>query len=184
MAINKAMKAALKALSYPDLKTQQSYPLQRTVINLTHKHLLKPLYRIWDHKLDAGDHEIPMRIFRPEIAGEFPILVFFHGGGWVTGNIDSYDKVCSDLARHTCRTIVSVGLPSCAGASFSRRAGGLLLAARKLQNLPLRLAAAGGHHADRGQCWRQSGRSGLAAGQGPGRTNAQASDLALSCDLE
>lgn len=108
MAINKAMKAALKALSYPDLKTQQSYPLQRTVINLTHKHLLKPLYRIWDHKLDAGDHEIPMRIFRPEIAGEFPILVFFHGGGWVTGNIDSYDKVCSDLARHTCRTIVSV----------------------------------------------------------------------------
>lgn len=69
MAINKAMKAALKALSYPDLKTQQSYPLQRTVINLTHKHLLKPLYRIWDHKLDAGDHEIPMRIFRPGNCG-------------------------------------------------------------------------------------------------------------------
>lgn len=108
MAINKAMRAALKALSYPDLKTQQSYPLQRTVINLTHKHLLRPLYSIWDHRLDAGDHEIPMRIFRPELTGEFPILVFFHGGGWVTGNIDSYDKVCSNLAKHTRRTVVSV----------------------------------------------------------------------------
>ena len=108
MAINKAMRAALKALSYPDLKTQQSYPLQRTVINVTHKHLLRPLYRIWDHKLDAGDHEIPMRIFSPEIAGEFPVLLFFHGGGWVTGNIDSYDKVCANLAKYTNCTVVSV----------------------------------------------------------------------------
>lgn len=108
MAINKAMRAALKALSYPDLKTQQSYPLQRTVINITHKSLIKPLYHVWDHKLNAGDHEIPMRIFSPEIAGEFPILLFFHGGGWVTGNIDSYDSVCANLAKHTSRTVVSV----------------------------------------------------------------------------
>ena len=83
------MRAALKALSYPDLKTKESYRLQRAVINLTHKHYMRPFYHIWDHKISAGDHNIPVRIFYPEIVGEFPLLIFFHGGGWVTGNIDS-----------------------------------------------------------------------------------------------
>lgn len=108
MAINKFMKAALKALSYPDLQTQKSYKLQRTVINATHKHYARPLYHIWDHKVSAGGHEIPIRIFSPEIIGEFPLLVFFHGGGWVSGSIDSYDKVCANLAKHTNCTVVSV----------------------------------------------------------------------------
>lgn len=108
MAINKVMRAALKALSYPDLNTTKSYPLQRRVINATHKHLMRPLYHIWDHKIAAEDHDIPVRIFSPEIVGVFPLLIFFHGGGWVTGNIDSYDKVCANLAKHTMRTVVSV----------------------------------------------------------------------------
>lgn len=102
------MRAALKALSYPDLKTKESYQLQRAVINLTHKHYMRPFYHIWDHKISAGDHNIPVRIFYPEIVGEFPLLIFFHGGGWVTGNIDSYDKICANLAKHTKRTVVSV----------------------------------------------------------------------------
>lgn len=108
MAINRFMRAALSALSYPDLKTQKSYKLQRAFINLTHKHYARPLYYTWDHKLSAGDHDIPIRVFQPELAGQFPILIFFHGGGWVTGNIDSYDKVCANLAKHTAHTVVSV----------------------------------------------------------------------------
>ena len=63
------MRAALKALSYPDLKTKESYRLQRAVINLTHKHYMRPFYHIWDHKISAGDHNIPVRIFYPEIVG-------------------------------------------------------------------------------------------------------------------
>ena len=36
------------------------------------------------------------------------MLLFFHGGGWVTGNIDSYDKVCTNMARLTRHIVVSV----------------------------------------------------------------------------
>lgn len=108
MAINKAVRAALKALSYPDLKTQKSYPLQRAVINKTARRPLVKSYRAWNHKLRAGDHDIPIRIFSPKIAGEFPLLLFFHGGGWVTGNIDSYDGICANLAKYTSRTVLSV----------------------------------------------------------------------------
>ena len=108
MAINKVMRQALKALSYPDLDTKNTYKVQRAAINLAHAHILRPFYKIWDHKVDAGDHEIPVRIFSPEVKGDFPVLLFFHGGGWVTGNIDSYDKVCTDMAHITRHRVVSV----------------------------------------------------------------------------
>lgn len=42
----------------------------------------------------AGD--IPVRLYRPPDAGPdpLPVLIYFHGGGWSFGNLDSYDHVC------------------------------------------------------------------------------------------
>ncbi|MBW1943980.1 MAG: alpha/beta hydrolase [Deltaproteobacteria bacterium] len=54
----------------------------------------------------AGD--IPIRIYRPKGDGPFPALVYFHGGGWVIGNLDTHDNVCKDLAKKTICTVVSV----------------------------------------------------------------------------
>lgn len=108
MAINKLMRSALKALSFPDINTPKNYKAERVVINVTHRHVLRPFYKIWDHTVSAGDHDIPVRIFSPEAKGDFPVLLFFHGGGWVTGNIDSYDKVCTVMAERTRHKVVSV----------------------------------------------------------------------------
>lgn len=105
MAINKAMRAALKALSYPDLNVKKNYQSLRQMKKITSPKL--PFYRTWDHKVMVGEHEIPVRIFAPK---ECPLglLVFFHGGGWVTGDIDSYTRVCAQMARATGRLVVSV----------------------------------------------------------------------------
>ena len=113
MAINKVMRAALKALSYPDIDLKKTYRVQRTVQNLTSKQIVKPpAYQMWDHKIICGDHEVPVRIFSPPdlpIDGPTrPVLLFFHGGGWVVGNINSYTKVCANLAKSTGHTVVSV----------------------------------------------------------------------------
>lgn len=109
MAINKFMRAALKALSYPELiNTKKDYETHRKVINAAHTHVLRPFYKIWDHTVSAPDHDIPVRIFSPKVSGTFPVLLFFHGGGWVTGNIDSYDKVCTEMAQITNHVVVSV----------------------------------------------------------------------------
>lgn len=108
MAINKAMRAALKALSYPDLDIKNHYKLHREVINLTNRPARKPYYSTWDHKISCDDHRIPVRIFTPDSPGCHPVLLFFHGGGWVTGNIDSYDKVCHSMAKITNHLVVSV----------------------------------------------------------------------------
>ena len=38
----------------------------------------------------------------------FPILLFFHGGGWVTETVENYDRVCSRMAQATAHIVVSV----------------------------------------------------------------------------
>ena len=112
MAINKYMraymKAALKAISYREPDEKEFYKIHRRLLNAVNRNLVRPFYKIWDHEVDAGDHRVPVRIFSPKVTGHYPVFLFFHGGGWVTGNIDSYDKVCNNLAKHTNCTVVSV----------------------------------------------------------------------------
>jgi len=54
----------------------------------------------------AGD--ISLRIYTPEGAGPFPVLVYFHGGGWVIGDLDTADAACRDLCRTAGCVVVSV----------------------------------------------------------------------------
>ncbi|MDH2413541.1 alpha/beta hydrolase [Nocardioides sp. CER19] len=53
----------------------------------------------------AGD--LPARVYRPR-AGDLPTLVFFHGGGWVIGDLDTHDLTCRTLARDCDAVVVSV----------------------------------------------------------------------------
>ncbi len=108
MAISKAVKAALKVLSYPDPDVRKTYLIERKLKKLNKMHPKDPRYRTWDHEVSCGDHKVPVRIFSLPDGLNHPVLLFFHGGGWVTGDIDSYDRVCMDMARMTQRVVVSV----------------------------------------------------------------------------
>ena len=46
----------------------------------------------------AARAQVPVRVYTPEGSGPFPVLAWFHGGGWVVGNLDSADGT----ARHLC----------------------------------------------------------------------------------
>lgn len=107
MAINKFMMAAIKALSYPDIDIKKNYKIDRALNNLS-KPALKSLYNIWDHEIYLNDHAIPVRVFLPDTQKGKEIFIFFHGGGWVSGNIDSYTNPCGNLANHTGRRVISV----------------------------------------------------------------------------
>ncbi len=52
--------------------------------------------------------EIPVRIYRPSTAATLPALVYFHGGGWVIGSLDSHDPSCRNLAKEVGCSVVSV----------------------------------------------------------------------------
>ncbi|HEV2922016.1 MAG TPA: alpha/beta hydrolase, partial [Actinomycetota bacterium] len=51
---------------------------------------------------------LPVRVYTPEGSPPFPIVVFFHGGGWVVGTLDTYDPLCRALAAATPAVVVSV----------------------------------------------------------------------------
>jgi acetyl esterase/lipase len=52
-----------------------------------------------DVSVPSGEGPIAARFYRPHDAGNAcPLLVFFHGGGWMLGSVDSYDTVCRRLA--------------------------------------------------------------------------------------
>lgn len=55
--------------------------------------------------------EIPLRLYRsrPLQPGEQqPVIVYFHGGGWVIGDLNSHDTVCRELAARSGATLISV----------------------------------------------------------------------------
>ncbi|PLT34522.1 alpha/beta hydrolase [Bacillus sp. V5-8f] len=52
--------------------------------------------------------EIPVRIYTPAGEGPFPALVYYHGGGWVIGNLDTVDVHCRLLAKKAGCVVVSV----------------------------------------------------------------------------
>lgn len=54
----------------------------------------------------AGD--IPIRIYTPPGHGPFPVIVYFHGGGWVIATIDTYDSSARALAKAAQAIVVSV----------------------------------------------------------------------------
>ena len=63
----------------------------------------------WDTFSDAPDgHRVPVRVFAPTERRREDLLLFFHGGGWVTGDIESYTPACATMADLTGCTVVSV----------------------------------------------------------------------------
>ena len=60
----------------------------------------------------SGPHgDIPLRIYRPlgSTAGAtLPVLVYYHGGGWVIGDLDTHDTLCRELANSADACVVAV----------------------------------------------------------------------------
>ncbi|WP_313731571.1 alpha/beta hydrolase [Pseudomonas sp.] len=53
---------------------------------------------------------LPLRLYRPaQVAGTLPVLVYFHGGGFVVGSLDSHDGVCRELSARAGCAVLAVG---------------------------------------------------------------------------
>jgi acetyl esterase/lipase len=105
--MHRLKKIALKALSYPVIDLKKDYEKKRRIVNALHPYF-KPKYKLMDYKITLGDRDIPVRVFLPEQYETVKALIFFHGGGWVTGNIDSYTTICANMANETKHMVISV----------------------------------------------------------------------------
>jgi acetyl esterase len=67
-----------------------------------------PLAEIQSTEIPAAAGAIPVRIYRTSLDAEQPAIVYFHGGGFVVGNLDSHDGTCRRLAYGVGCTVISV----------------------------------------------------------------------------
>ncbi len=122
MPINKAVLAAFKAASRlkPDIRT--AYEAQRAAEDVLAKLAIPdPRCRIDSACAVMPDgYEVPLRVFTPldidfSLAEGLKVtedsrgtVLFFHGGGWVNGNVDFYVDACAAMAVRLERRVVSV----------------------------------------------------------------------------
>jgi cation diffusion facilitator CzcD-associated flavoprotein CzcO/acetyl esterase/lipase len=69
----------------------------------------RPVGEVVDGTLFGADGPLPYRLYRPATPGPHPIVVYFHGGGWVLGDQQSDDPFCRDMCRRSGMIFVSVG---------------------------------------------------------------------------
>ncbi|MGQ0833270.1 MAG: alpha/beta hydrolase [Microthrixaceae bacterium] len=66
--------------------------------------------RVDDRSIPGADGDIPLRVYTPHgaIGEAHGVLVWFHGGGWVIGDLDTADSTCRALANRAGCVVVSV----------------------------------------------------------------------------
>ncbi len=66
--------------------------------------------RVDDRVVPGADNDVPVRVYTPAdaVGVEAPLLVWFHGGGWVIGDLDTADATARALANRSGAVVVSV----------------------------------------------------------------------------
>lgn len=52
------------------------------------------LAEVRDVGIPAEGRDIPARLYRPSDSDDSPVMIYFHGGGWVIGDLETHDSFC------------------------------------------------------------------------------------------
>jgi acetyl esterase len=108
--------------------------------------------RVEDRRIPGGANAAPItvRVYTPKGNGPFPVVSYFHGGGWVIGDLETHDHWCREVASGVGAVVASVNYRLAPEVRFPAAtedcfAATLWLAsnARSLDGDPSRLAVAG-----------------------------------------
>jgi acetyl esterase len=69
---------------------------------------LVPVGSTEDITVAGATGDLSARVYRPEGDGPFPTVAFFHGGGWVIGDLDTHDNVARNICRRSGAVVVAV----------------------------------------------------------------------------
>lgn len=63
---------------------------------------------VTDHRVPVAGGEITVRVYKPAGMGPHPVLVFYHGGGWVIGDLYTHDGICRAMVNAAGCAVASV----------------------------------------------------------------------------
>jgi acetyl esterase len=97
MPLDPQTQAILEQLSVlPDL-TQ--VPLEVVRSNSLPSGAPVTLARVTNQTIPSGGGDLKIRVYTPREEEALPVLVFFHGGGFVLGDLETHDSICRELSR-------------------------------------------------------------------------------------
>jgi acetyl esterase len=92
----------------------------------------RPVADVQTSQLELPGRVIPLRTYRPGVAGA-PTLMWFHGGGYVSGSLDAIDPTCRELALRARVDVISVGYRLAPEHRFPAALEDCLLAVERLR---------------------------------------------------
>ncbi len=116
MSIHPQVQAVLDALAKLGLPAPQSVTPAQARLNFKQSRSVflpqaEAVGAIADFSIAGPGGPIALRLYRPKgsaAGAQLPALVFFHGGGWVLGDIETHDPLCRLLANRSGCAVVSV----------------------------------------------------------------------------
>lgn len=100
------------------------------------------LHSISDVSIPASHGTLPARLYQPEAECTGPLVVYFHGGGWVIGDLESHHSFCTALARQLGLRVLAVDYRLAPEYPFPAAHDDCLAAARWASSSPAELGAA------------------------------------------
>ena len=109
MAVNPQAQAVLDMMAAANFQLDGDPQAVRDMMALTPRPPGEEVATVEDRTLPLNGESIPVRIYRPSADSKVrAVLVWFHGGGWVIGNLDSADFACRMLTNASGCVVVSV----------------------------------------------------------------------------
>jgi acetyl esterase len=94
----------------------------------------RPMAEVCDLTVAGPGDDIALRLYRPgNVISPSPTLVYFHGGGWTMGDLDTHDSLCRDLAEAGDCAVVAVDYRMGPEHRFPAAVDDVLAATRWLQ---------------------------------------------------
>ena len=105
----KAVLEAMSALAMPSLSTVPPDVMRKA---FEEQRSARPegdsVAKVIDRQIPGPDGKLTVRVYSPFGAGPFPVLTYFHGGGFVLCDLDSHDSTCRSLTNAAQCVVVSV----------------------------------------------------------------------------
>jgi acetyl esterase len=112
MPLDEDVRQILSVLSPPDTPDLAALTVESARLAMGATSALnanpEPVAKVKNRTIPGPVAPIPVRIYTPDVAGPLPVLMFFHGGGWVLCNLDTHDGTARRLANHAGCIVISV----------------------------------------------------------------------------
>jgi len=92
------------------LKGKSIHQIRTVLDKSTEKWQSKPIpfSTIKNMNIKIASNNVPVRVYTPDNGKNLPLIIYSHGGSWVSGNLDVYDNVCRKLSKNSKAIVISV----------------------------------------------------------------------------